>query len=93
MCDNPARPIARNHSAVTGPNTLATLPVPKRWTANRIARINSVIGTTYRSKVGVTTVRPSTAESTEIAGVMIASPKNSAAPHTPIARMAPLARG
>ena len=88
MCERPETPSARNQSAVTGPKTLATLPVPKRWTANSTARMTSVIGTTYGSKAGVTTFRPSTADSTEIAGVMMASPKNSAAPQMPMTRIA-----
>ena len=50
-------------------------------------RITTVIGTTHGVRLGATTSMPSTAESTEIAGVMIASPKNSAAPTTPSARI------
>ncbi len=38
-------------------------------------------------------MRPSTAESTEIAGVIMASPKNSAAPTMPSTRNGQLARG
>ena len=40
-------------------------------------------GTTNGCSIGVITSSPSTAESTEIAGVIIASPKNIAAPKMP----------
>ena len=88
MWDRPAMPMQMNHTAVIGPNTVATLPVPKRCTENRTARMTSVIGTTKGSKAGVTTFRPSTADRTEMAGVMMASPKNRAAPHMPMPRIA-----
>ena len=42
-----------------------------------------VSGTTECSNAGVTSVSPSTADNTEIAGVMTASPKNMEAPTTP----------
>jgi hypothetical protein len=48
--------------------------VPKRWIANSPARMASAIGTTSVSIEGETTSRPSTAESTEIAGVIMPSP-------------------
>ena len=46
--------------------------------------MTSEIGTTACSKIGFTTFSPSTADSTEIAGVITPSPKNSAAPAMPI---------
>ena len=45
--------------------------------------ITAVRGTTSSSNPGSTTFTPSTAESTEIAGVIMLSPKNSAAPKMP----------
>ena len=45
--------------------------------------ITAVIGTMKSSKSGSMTLRPSTADSTEIAGVIMLSPKNSAAPNRP----------
>ena len=57
-----------------GPKKAATLAVPRDWTANSAIRITTVIGTTKSSNAGVATFRPSIAESTEIAGVMMASP-------------------
>ena len=41
-----------NHSAITGPNSRPTAPVPKRWIANSTVRIASVIGTTSDSSDG-----------------------------------------
>ena len=45
--------------------------------------IVAVIGTIRCSSDGSTILRPSTAESTEIAGVIMLSPKNSDAPKMP----------
>ena len=47
--------------------------------------ITAVSGTTAASSPGSTTLSPSTADSTEIAGVIMLSPKNSDAPKTPSA--------
>ena len=58
-------------------------PEPNRWTTNNPSRIATEIGTTRCSRLGVATWMPWTAPSTEIAGVMIPSPKNSAAPKIP----------
>jgi hypothetical protein len=63
-----------NHTAITGPKAFPTTPVPKRWTANSTVRIASVIGTTSDSTLGAATSRPSTADSTEMAGVIMPSP-------------------
>src|SRR4051794_40962333 len=63
-----------NQTPITGPNSRPTAPVPKRWIANRNVMITSVIGTTSDSSDGAATLRPSTADSTEIAGVIIPSP-------------------
>ena len=47
--------------------------------------IAAVIGTTRCSSDGAATLRPSTADSTEIAGVIMLSPRNSDAPKIPSA--------
>ena len=83
MCNNPAAAIARKNNTMTGPKNAATIAVPRRCTANNAIRISTVIGTTYSPKAGVTSLRPSTAERTEIAGVMTLSPRNIAAPMMP----------
>ena len=72
-----------NHTSITGPNSLPTTPVPKRWMKNSPVSTAIAIGSTSEDRLGTATFRPSTAESTEIAGVIMLSPKNSAAPSTP----------
>ena len=57
-----------------GPKKVATRAVPRACTTNRPIRMTIVSGTTTLSSVGATSFNPSTAESTEIAGVRIASP-------------------
>ena len=74
MCQSPTAAMAANHTRVMGPKKAATRPVPCACTRNRPTMITSVSGSTKESKSGVMTLRPSMAESTEIAGVMIASP-------------------
>ena len=63
-----------NQTAITGPKRRPTTPVPKRWAANSTVRITSATGTTSECSEGATTSIPSTADSTEMAGVIIPSP-------------------
>jgi hypothetical protein len=60
--------------------------VPKRWNMNSAVRMTSVIGTIQWRSAGAATCRPSTAPSTEIAGVMTPSPKKIAVPKMPTKR-------
>src|SRR5262250_815439 len=89
----PITPIAANHRAMTGPNSRPTAPVPSRCSTNRATMITAVIGTTSSATDGAATLTPSIAESTEIAGVMMLSPKNSEAPKIPSAASTAFARG
>jgi hypothetical protein len=57
-----------------GPNSAPTLAVPCFWIANSAMMMTTVIGTTNGCSSGVTISRPSTADSTEIAGVIMPSP-------------------
>ena len=57
--------------------------MPKRCTANSAISSPSAIGTTRCARLGLITFMPSTAEMTEIAGVIMPSPKNRAAPKMP----------
>ena len=57
-----------------GPNIAPTLVVPRDWIMNRKMRSPSAMGMTQACRAGLTTVRPSTADSTEMAGVIIESP-------------------
>src|SRR3546814_9014423 len=78
MLSTPSAASARNHMPVTGPNTLPTFSVPNRWLANSATSTSTVNGTIQLLNCGATTSRPSSADSTEIAGVITPSPKNSA---------------
>ena len=79
----PQAPIDTNQAIITGPNRRPTAAVPWRCTANSATMITAVIGTIQLSNSGSMTLMPSTADSTEIAGVIMLSPKNSAAPKRP----------
>ncbi len=70
----PSAASAANQTSITGPNSLPTTDVPLRWIRNSAAKITSVIGNTNGDSDGAAISRPSMAESTEMAGVMTASP-------------------
>ena len=53
---------------------MPTLAVPRFWIMNSATMIASVTGTTNGWSAGATISRPSTADSTEIAGVIMPSP-------------------
>ena len=42
----PSTAITANHTTITGPNSRPTVPVPKRWMANRATRMATAMGTT-----------------------------------------------
>ena len=63
-----------NQTSVIGPKKRATFSVPRDCTANSSTRMAIVIGRTAASSCGATSLRPSTADSTEMAGVITASP-------------------
>ncbi len=74
----PSTAMAANQTRQIGPNQVATLPVPRDWMRNSPTRIASVISSTTagvtRSARAGTDLRPSTADRTEIDGVITASP-------------------
>ena len=74
MCGSPSKISTMNHTSVIGPKNLPMPPVPKRCTANSPVSTTSVIGMTKLCSCGAATSRPSTADSTEIAGVITPSP-------------------
>ncbi len=88
MPEMPQAPITVNQTIITGPNMRPTAPVPRRWVAKRTTMIAAVIGTIRWSSEGSTTFRPSTEDSTEIAGVIMLSPRKSEAPKIPSAASA-----
>ena len=77
---NPKAPSTKNHNSITGPNSLPNLWVPLLCIRNSPIRIATTNGTTIGAKRGVSTVRPSTADKTVMAGVSMPSPKKSAKP-------------
>ncbi len=79
----PQAAITANQTAMTGPNIRPTALVPSRWIMKRPMRITAVIGRTMEPTDGAATCTPSIAESTDIAGVIMLSPKNSDAPNMP----------
>ena len=89
----PRAAIVVNQRTMIGPNIRPTAPVPSLCTAKRTTMIVAVIGTMKLSSDGSITFTPSTAESTEIAGVIMLSPMNSAAPKTPSPASRYLVRG
>ena len=82
-CVSPNNAITVNQISITGPKSQPIVPDPNRCTANRPMRIASDSGTTRWVSAVEATDTPPTAPSTEIAGVMIPSPKNNAAPKIP----------
>ena len=71
---SPAAAMTANQNTITGPNTRPIRWVPKRWTEKRTTITAIVTGITRSWMLGSTTFTPSTAERTEIAGVIIPSP-------------------
>jgi hypothetical protein len=70
----PVTAMLTNQINVTGPKTAPTPAVPRFCTRKSPDKIATVIGSTHGSRVGAANSRPSTALSTEIAGVMTPSP-------------------
>ena len=75
MCINPPMARTRNHRAVMGPKNFAIRSVPRACIQNKpvITRI-ATNGTTLGPSPGATSFKPSTADKTEMAGVITASP-------------------
>ncbi len=83
----PSTAMVMNQTTQIGPNQRPIPPVPCRCTRNRPISTAREIGTmngSSRPPRPWITPRPSTADSTEIAGVSMASPKNRPAPIMPI---------
>ena len=79
----PSTAIAPNQTSMTGPKIRPMKPVPRDWTKNSPIRIATVIGRTSGVSDGASTFSPSTALSTDIAGVIAPSPYSKAAPTRP----------
>ncbi len=63
-----------NQTTVIGPKKKATLAVPRDCAANSAIKMRMASGSTKSPNAGETSFKPSTAERTEMAGVMTASP-------------------
>ena len=63
-----------NHRAITGPKARPIRAVPSGWTANRSDQYDDRSRQHIGLKAGVAMLSPSSAESTEIAGVIVPSP-------------------
>jgi hypothetical protein len=74
MPSTPRPAMVMNQTTQTGPNTAPIRWVPRFCSQNNPMITPMVIGTTQRSSPGAATFSPSTAESTEIAGVITPSP-------------------
>ena len=74
ICSAPMTPSTTNQTVMIGPNSLPTAPVPNRCAMKSATMTATEIGSTKGLKAGVIDSRPSTAPSTEIAGVMTLSP-------------------
>ena len=83
ICSKPRMVLTAKNNTMIGPKNAATPAVPRLCTTNRAIRMTSVAGSTYGARPALTCFKPSSADRTEIAGVIIASPENNAAPATP----------
>ena len=63
-----------NHASMMGPKMRPMKPVPRLCTRNSATSTATVIGTTARDSPGASTLSPSIADRTEMAGVMAPSP-------------------
>ncbi len=74
MCSRLPAASARNQTTVIGPNSRDTFSVPCDCIQNSATSTAMATGVTACANIGCTNFRPSTADTTEIAGVITASP-------------------
>ena len=72
-----------NHNKVIGPNNFPTAAVPYFWIKNRATKITKETGMMNLFNPGAANSIPSTADRTEIAGVITDSPSSMHAPNIP----------
>ena len=75
---NPRTVSIENQTTIAGPKKNPTFCVPNRWKKNKPHKITIIIGNV--GIPGTTSPRPSTAEATEMGGVIIPSAKSVVAP-------------
>ena len=83
ICTRPSTALTAKKITMIGLKKAATLAVPRLWAPNRTTRMTIVAGRMYGARSTSTCFSPSSADRTEIAGVIMASPENSADPTTP----------
>jgi hypothetical protein len=74
MCTTPSNASTANQISVIGPKNFPIPPVPRFCTKNSTNKMIRVSGITAFLKLGEITSKPSTADKTEMAGVMTPSP-------------------
>ena len=74
MWMTPSTASVANHTHITGPKNAPTRAVPLRWIENSAMMITIAIGSMNECSCVVMMSSPSTAPSTEIAGVIMPSP-------------------
>ena len=79
----PSTASVTNQVKVTGPKRLPTAAVPYFWIKNKATKITREIGIINLCKPGAAISIPSTADKTEIAGVITDSPSSMHAPSMP----------
>ncbi len=70
----PSAASTQNQHNITGPKIAPTLAVPRRCIRKSAISTTSATGMTKGRNAGVATSSPSTADSTEMAGVIMPSP-------------------
>ena len=70
----PSAAMTRNHSIITGPNARPIFSVPKRCAPKSTRSTMTAMGMTNGLRVSVTTLTPSSALNTDMAGVITPSP-------------------
>ncbi|MCY1170957.1 hypothetical protein D9M73_110480 [compost metagenome] len=74
MLISPSVAITAKYSSMTGPKNKPTRAVPLRWIENKAMMIAMASGSTNLPRPGEAIATPSTADSTDTAGVIIESP-------------------
>ena len=72
--DTPSTASTANHTIITGPNSTPMAAVPRLWMENRPSRMTAAMDCIQLSTAGAASFTPSTADSTEMAGVIMPSP-------------------
>ncbi len=72
--ETPSSASTTNQTSMIGPNSRPSVAVPRCWLTKSVTRIAAVMTSTNGSSPGTAISSPSTADSTEMAGVIMPSP-------------------